>query len=152
MLKTIRTNSEHADFIQLVRQLDAYLAEIDGEEHAFYHQFNHIDQLNQVVLVYDAEQPVACGAIKPLPDGAMEIKRMYTHPDHRGKGLGTRVLQALEQWTSELAATHCRLETGARQSDAIALYLKNGYQPIPNYGQYKGVENSRCFEKNVLGL
>ena len=29
----------------------------------------------------------------------------------------------------------------------IALYFKNGYQPISNYGQYEGKDNSLCFEK-----
>ncbi|MFZ5941462.1 MAG: GNAT family N-acetyltransferase, partial [Bacteroidota bacterium] len=44
----------------------------------------------------------------------------------------------------------CVLETGKRQPEAINLYLKNGYGPIPNYGQYAGVENSLCFGK-VMG-
>jgi putative acetyltransferase len=38
-------------------------------------------------------------------------------------------------------------ETGKRQPEAIALYEKQGYQRISNYGQYIGVENSVCFEK-----
>jgi putative acetyltransferase len=29
----------------------------------------------------------------------------------------------------------------------MQLYPKNGYQLIPNYGQYIGIENSVCFEK-----
>ena len=41
----------------------------------------------------------------------------------------------------------CILETGKRQPDAIALYKKNGYNLIENYGQYIGMENSVCFEK-----
>jgi len=41
------------------------------------------------------------------------------------------------------------LETGKKQIDAIALYTKNGYHIIPNYGQYAGVEYSLCFEKRI---
>ena len=44
----------------------------------------------------------------------------------------------------------CRLETGKKQPEAIELYKKNGYNIIPNYGQYEGVENSVCFEKTLI--
>jgi hypothetical protein len=53
----------------------------------------------------------------------------------------------LEAWAKELQYKKIVLETGKRQVDAVQLYLKNGYQIIPNYGQYVGVENSVCFEK-----
>jgi GNAT superfamily N-acetyltransferase len=142
-----RTNSQAPDFISLVEELDAYLAEADGEEHAFYHQFNGIDHLRYVVIAYENDVPVACGAIKAFNEKAMEVKRMYTIPSVRGKGLATKVLAELEDWAAELGYPQCVLETGKRQPDAIALYEKNGYQRIPNYGQYIGMENSVCFEK-----
>lgn len=44
-MKTLRTTSENPDFQKLVKQLDSYLAMMDGEEHAFYHQYNKIDLL-----------------------------------------------------------------------------------------------------------
>ena len=77
----------------------------------------------------------------------MEVKRMYTLPEYRGKGLAAMVLSDLEKWASELAYKRCVLETGKRQPEAIKLYEKNGYQVTPNYGQYIGIENSVCFEK-----
>jgi putative acetyltransferase len=59
------------------------------------------------------------------------------------------VLKALEDWAKELGYHKCILETGKRQPDAIALYQKNGYSIMPNYGQYQGVTNSVCFEKQL---
>ena len=47
-----RTNSQDIDFIHLVKALDAYLKITDKEEHDFYNQFNGIDVLNEVVVVY----------------------------------------------------------------------------------------------------
>ncbi|WP_369804232.1 hypothetical protein [Siphonobacter sp. SORGH_AS_0500] len=44
---------------------------------------------------------------------------------------------------------YCVLETGKRQQPAIALYTRSGYQPIPNYGQYIGMDNSVCMKKNL---
>ena len=149
MIKIIRTNSDHPDFISLVRLLDADLAKRDGDEHSFYAQFNKIDKIKHAVVVYEDEKPVACGAIKQYAEEIMEVKRMYTLPACRGKGIATAVLSELEKWAAELGYAKCILETGKRQPEAISLYTKNGYVLIPNYGQYAGVENSVCFEKAI---
>jgi GNAT superfamily N-acetyltransferase len=150
MLTVKRTDSENPDFIYLVKHLDADLAERDGSEHAFYAQFNKIDKIRCVVLVYEEEKPIGCGAIKEYQPGIMEVKRMYTLPGHRGKGIASRVLNELERWSAELGYATCILETGKKQPEAIALYKKNGYQIIPNYGQYAEIEDSICFEKRVI--
>jgi GNAT superfamily N-acetyltransferase len=144
-----RTSSTDVNFVELVRHLDAELAVIDGDEHGFYSQYNKIDKINHVILVYDKTTAIACGAIKEYLPDAMEVKRMFTLPKYRGKGAASILLNALEKWAAELGYTKCVLETGKRQKDAVALYLKNGYEITPNYGQYIGVENSVCFEKTV---
>lgn len=149
MIKIIRTDSDNQDFVQLVKHLDADLAQRDGNEHSFYAQYNKIDKIKHVVLAYENDVPVACGAIKEYEPGTMEVKRMYTLPDRRGKGVASQVLRELESWASELSYRKCILETGKKQPEAIRLYQKNGYQSIPNYGQYSGIENSLCFEKEI---
>lgn len=149
MLRLQRTDSKNPDFIKLVERLDANLAERDGEDHAFYNQFNSIANLNHTVVLYKDKKPVACGAIKKFNDSYMEVKRMYVPLEERGNGYATKVLSDLELWAKELGNTYCILETGKRQPEAIALYEKNGYQRISNYGQYQGVENSVCFKKSV---
>ena len=150
MFKLVRTNSENTHFQELTKILDAYLGMLDGEEHAFYAQFNKIVLIKHAIVVYQDERPIACGAIKEYDANTMEIKRMYVVEDMRGKGLATQVLKELEEWAKSLHFTKCILETGNKQPDAIALYRKNGYQTIPNYGQYLHVENSVCFEKQLL--
>lgn len=147
MIHLKRVNSENLDFIDLVRLLDNDLGERDGDDHAFYDQFNKIDSLKYVVLAFKNEKAISCGAIKPLDKKHVEIKRMYTIEGARGKGLASKVLGELELWALEMGFEKSRLETGIRQPEAIALYKKNGYSLIPNYGQYQGIENSRCFEK-----
>lgn len=147
MRTLVRTNSDHPDFIHLVQFLDAELAIRDGDEHAFYAQYNKIDTIKYVVVAFDDTVPVGCGAIKEFSPDTMEVKRMYTLPQHRGKGIASAMLTELEHWASELHFRKCILETGLRQPEAIALYEKNGYHLIPNYGQYAGMENSVCFEK-----
>jgi putative acetyltransferase len=149
MITIKRTNSDHPDFVELVKSLDAYLAIVDGKDHSFYAQYNTIDKIKHVVLAYEDDTPVGCGAIKEYDVHTMEIKRMYVPPEHRGKGIATMILLELEKWATELSCTKCVLETGKRQQEAIRLYTKNGYTLIPNYGQYAGMENSVCFEKGL---
>jgi len=144
-----RTDSKNLDFIELVAQLDADLGERDGDDHEFYHQFNSIANLNHTIVLYRQETPIGCGAIKAFDHNTMEIKRMYVPPTERGNGYATQILEALEFWANELGNTRCILETGKRQPEAIALYEKNGYTRISNYGPYKGIDNSVCFQKNV---
>lgn len=148
-MKNLRTTSENQDFQQLVKQLDAYLAVMDGDEHGFYDQYNKIDSLKNCIVIFDNDEAVAIGAIKEFDEKSMEVKRMFTLPEMRGKGLASAILNGLETWTKELGYEKTILETGKRQTEAVALYKKCGYKVIPNYGQYAGVENSVCFEKKL---
>ncbi len=129
--------------------LDEDLAIRDGADHTFYAQFNSTNLLKHALVAYEEDLPVACGAIKEFDDHSAEVKRMYTHPDHRKKGIASAVLAELEQWAEELGLQRCVLETGKNQPEAIAMYHRCGYQRIPNYGQYVGIDNSVCFEKRV---
>lgn len=143
----LKLQSSNNDFQALVHQLDAELAIRDGDDHAFYHQFNKIDAIKHVIVAYIDEKPVGCGAIKEYATGVMEVKRMYVPLAMRGKGIAGEILTALEAWAQELGYEKCILETGIAQPEAIRLYEKSGYTRISNYGQYAGVENSACFEK-----
>jgi len=147
MTRIVRTNAHNLGFMELVKNLDADLAERDGEDHAYYGQFNKLDRIKHVVILYDNKKPVCCGAIKEYQPHVMEIKRMYTLPESRGKGFANKILTELEKWASELHYKKCILETGKKQPEAIQLYKKNGYSIISNYGQYSHIENSLCFEK-----
>ena len=144
-----RADSSHEDFKKLVLLLDEELAQRDGEEHAFYDQFNKIENINNVIVAYAGQQPVAAGAFKKFSPGTVEIKRMFVKPDFRGRGIASQILQQLENWAAEFGYSYCILETGKKQPEAIALYKKSGYKVIPNYGQYKNVSNSVCMQKEI---
>jgi GNAT superfamily N-acetyltransferase len=149
MLQLQHCNSEDPDFRALVRLLDQELAQRDGPEHAFYAQFNKIDLLRHCIVARMDGQAIGCGALRAYVENTVEIKRMYTVPEWRGRGHAGAILQELERWAAELGFVRCILETGMKQSEAIRLYEKSGYVRIPNYGQYVGVENSVCMEKWV---
>ena len=147
MITLKRTNSDDTDFQTLVKELDKELAIRDGDEHAYYAQFNKIDALKYVVLAFENDEAVGCGAIKSFDENSMEVKRMFVPGNKRSKGIASVVLRELETWANELGYSKCVLETGYTQPEAIRLYEKNGYAKIPNYGQYIGMDNSICFEK-----
>lgn len=149
MITIVRTDSSNEDFRKLVTELDKDLAIRDGDEHAFFAQYNKIANIAHVIVAYEGNEPAGCGAIKHYAPGTMEVKRMYVPPAMRGRGIAGQVLAGLERWTVELGYTTCILETGQKQPEAIRLYTKSDYTVIPNYGQYAGVESSVCFEKKV---
>ena len=149
MINLVRTNSDNLHFRDLVALLDRDLQIRDGDEHSFYAQFNKIDKIRHVVVAYENGEAVGCGAIKEYENGVAEIKRMFVKPERRGCGIAGSILSELESWANELNFSECILETGWKQPEAIGLYQKSGYETIPNYGQYAGIENSVCMRKSV---
>ena len=151
MARLVRTNSESKDFRDLVVLLDAELHIRDGEEHAFYAQFNTIDRLDLqgVVVAYVGDLAVGCGAFKQHSGQTAEIKRMFVRPESRGQRIAAQILSDLEAWAGEAGFTESVLETGFKQPEAIALYERSGYTVIPNYGQYADLANSVCMKKTL---
>ncbi|MBS1776608.1 MAG: GNAT family N-acetyltransferase [Bacteroidetes bacterium] len=149
MLTLKRTNSDNTDFQQLVLMLNKDLEKRNGVVNDFFVQFNKIDEIKNVIIIYENHQAVGCGAMKKYDDNTMEIKRMYVPLGNRGKGIATKVLQELEIWAKELGYKKCILETGNKMSEAISLYEKNSFKIISNYGQYVNITDSICFEKTI---
>ena len=128
MFNIIRTNFQNLDFIRLVHQLDLFLAIRDGQEHDFYNQFNKIDKINNVLVLYENNEPIACGSIKQIEGKVWEIKRLYTIAQARGKGVASRLLFELESWARELGVEKLVLKTGKRHlKPSIGLYKKNHF-------------------------
>jgi len=148
-MKIQRTDSSNTDFQNLVKLLDADLAIRNGENHAFFDQFNKIDMIKNCIVIYIDEIPAACGAFKKFDDKTVEIKRMYTNPDFRKRGLATAIVKELETWAKEMGYEKAVLESSLEQNEALSVYEKSGYQRILNYGQYIGVDASVCYEKRI---
>ena len=150
MIHLQRTNADDKDFQELVKVLDLELKIRDGEDHLFYAQLNKTDTIKHVIVGYDQNIPIACGAVRYYSEDSMEVKRMFVSLEHRGKGIASIVLNELETWCKELNYKKCILETGINQPEAIKLYEKNHYKRIPNYGKYENMATSVCFEKKLI--
>jgi GNAT superfamily N-acetyltransferase len=104
------------------------------------------------LVLYRGKTPVGCGALRLLDAETAELKRMYVSPAVRGKGLGRRLVAALEEAARALGVRRLVLETGVRQAAALALYRATGFQPIPLFGEYCfSPDTSVCLGKDVLG-
>jgi len=96
---------------------------------------------------------VGCGALRALGGDVAEVKRMYVVPAARGRGVSKLLLAGLEAAARERGWTTLRLETGPRQPEAIALYERAGYRPIPAFGAYVDAPDAGCslYYERVLG-
>ena len=148
-MKIIRTTYLNPAFQELVAQLNTDLANRDGKDHPLS-QFNEITHLKHVVVLYLKNKAVGCGAIAKYNLSAMEIKRMYVTPSHRGQQLGENILSELENWTKELGLSKCILFMGVNQPEAMKLYLRNNFSVIENYGKLKDIPDSICLAKTLL--
>jgi GNAT superfamily N-acetyltransferase len=101
-------------------------------------------------LVADVDgQAAGCVALVPLEPGVGEIKRMFVDPGHRGRGVATRLLAALEERARAGQIRTLVLETGVRQPEAVALYEKLGFHPVEAYGSHAGNPLSLCYAKTL---
>ncbi|MCD2192082.1 GNAT family N-acetyltransferase [Actinomycetospora endophytica] len=82
---------------------------------------------------YEGERAVAIGGLRPLGDGACEIKRMFVVPDARSRGVGRALLAALEEAGRALGYRLVRLDAGAEQQHSRQLFAATGYREIPPY-------------------
>lgn len=94
----------------------------------------------------ESGQAVGCGALV-RKDGYGEIKRMFVADSARGRGVGRRLLLAIEAAAREERLPALRLETGTKQPEAQQLYRSAGFRDIPPFGEYEADPWSVCMEK-----
>jgi putative acetyltransferase len=142
-----RTNSDNVDFKGLITLLDENLYTINGAIQAAYNQHNLLDFIETVVIAYLNDEPAGCGCFKKFNDNTIEIKRMYTYPALRGKGIASAILKELEAWAAQMGYTSAVLETGTKHAEAISLYHHLGYVDTEKYEPYIDMEDSVCMRK-----
>jgi GNAT superfamily N-acetyltransferase len=100
-------------------------------------------------VAYLDGEPVACAGWRTHNAGTAELKRMYTSPAARGRGVARAILAEVERSAREHGMRRMILETGAAQPEAISLYQKAGYERIPDFGYYQNEPDVRSFGKEL---
>lgn len=138
------------DAVRLMAELSAVLAAITGDSglSSFGPDDVRVPRSRFLVARDDKGRAVGCGALRPLDGAAAEIKRMYSVQG--GSGVGAALLHALEQEAIALGYHVIRLSTRIVNTRAVSFYERHGYRLIPNFGRYKGHDESACFEKPLV--
>jgi putative acetyltransferase len=148
-----RVTEATPEVIALLEELNRALAGYSEEQsHAL-----SIEQLFQPNIRFfiarlDGEA-VACGGVG-FYDGYAELKRMYSRPVVRGRGVAKKLLSRLESEARENGATMLCIETGIYQHEAIKFYERVGFQPCEAFGPYaempaRAIELSVFYEKRL---
>ena len=98
--------------------------------------------------------PSACGGYRSYDPATatVELKKMYTVPELRGRGLGRLVGAQLEQHAARHGGRRAILETGVRSHGALALVRSAGYQPTARYVSGRDPAINRAFVKDLSDL
>jgi ribosomal protein S18 acetylase RimI-like enzyme len=100
-------------------------------------------------LLRDDGVPAGCGGVQLFGTEYGELKRMYVRPAFRGRGFGRLMLDHLAAYVRSRDVAILRLETGIHQVEAIGLYERAGFRPIPPFGKYRPDANSKFYEKRI---
>jgi GNAT superfamily N-acetyltransferase len=106
----------------------------------------HPEEMVGTVGAFDGDVLVGHAAMRPFED-ALEVKRVYVRSDYRGQGISKQLMLELEAIARERHVARLILQTGNRQTEAIALYEKIGYVPIDRFGLYEPVPFFLCYGK-----
>ncbi len=102
------------------------------------------------LVVHDVDSvPVACGGWRSHGEAA-EIKRMYVVPGARRRGLALTVLTALEGTARDSGHLRVELVTGTAQPEAMSMYERCGYRPVPGFGPYVDMADARFLGKELV--
>jgi putative acetyltransferase len=136
--------------LDLIAKLDQDLMQRYPIEEIHVVDFNDpsVEQIT-FVIAFEGVMPVGCGALRPIDAEITELKRFFVEKEYRNRGIASRLLAFLEKHAKEAGYSRIRLETGAPQPEAIALYTKYGYYSIEPFGEYKNSKGSLCYEKKI---
>lgn len=141
---------DHQHLHELIEELDKELLERYPADEIFGVDFTSPSVKDMTFAVgYLDDAPIACGALRPLNETEVELKRFYVRRAHRKKGAATALLAFLEGEAKSSAYSVMKLETGPMQPESICLYEKLGYTHIGRYGEYVDCDSSVCMEKRL---
>lgn len=99
-----------------------------GEEMRRYPAEEFAAPHGALLIIRELRQSVAGGAYRRHDEHTAELKRIWTHHNHRRRGLARFVLTQLEAEAVLNGYRRLFLTTGPRQPEAKHLYLAAGYQ------------------------
>lgn len=134
-------SAETAEFVRLARELFVEYSESLEVDLCFQGFAEELARLpgeyarpaGRLLLVFDMEQAVGCGALRPIDDVVCEMKRVYLRPSVRGKGAGRMLMVTLIEMAREIGYERMRLDTLPSMTRAMEIYRSLGFREIAPY-------------------
>jgi len=138
------------DVRRLIRELNQALLALTPPEFCFHMTAEEMARPDTTVLVArDDRVAVGCGALRRHAGGVGEVKRMYTQPDHQGRGIGGRILAEIEALARSEGLASLVLETGDRHPAAWRVYERGGFARCGRVLDYPETPYSVFYAKAV---
>ena len=131
-----------AEQVEQARQLILEYADSLGFSLDFQHFDDELKNLpgayapprGRLLLAFQQGRAAGCVALRPLDRQIAEMKRLYVHPDYRGKGVGRALVDGVIAEARSIGYERMRLDTiESSMTDAIALYRRKGFREIAAY-------------------
>ncbi len=149
-VRAVLESPDQPEVIALINELDAYQDTLYPPESRHYLDLDHLKQANTIFVVARTlgARAVGCGAIV-LHSRYGEVKRMYVHPESRGRGIARQILEVLESAALSRGCQELMLETGPHQPAALAFYGRSGYRLRGPFGAYTDDPLSVFMQKSL---
>jgi len=151
MAITIAVESPLQDDVRvLVASLNEYLLKLTPPEFVFHLTVEQMAVPDVTVWVArDNGRAIGCGALKRHGSRIAEVKRMFTHEDYRGQGIGRRILGEILNAAANEGIEEVVLETGDQHPAAWAIYEKAGFSRCGPVLDYPDSEYSIFYHKQL---
>lgn len=100
-----------------------------------------------LLVAREKEHALGCAGLRLLPGHAAEVTRVYVVPAARRHGLGSRLLDCLEQHARQRQISTLRLDTRRDLIEARRLYARHGYREVAPFSS--GPYADHWFEKTL---
>ena len=111
--------------------------------------YNISTSIQDVLIAYIDDVPVACSGLKKYSESDIEIKRVWVEPEYRGHHIATDMMKIIEAKAKQQGFQKIILQTREIMKDAVKLYEKLGYNRINNYPPYNKLDGAICFAKEL---
>lgn len=122
----LRTESEKGAAVATVDELpERYRAEVLDPNAAFANDL--------VLVVMSGDTPAGCVVVTAPVNGVSELKRLWTDPKLRGRGVASRLIGAAFAHADDVGISTVRLSVWEWRSDAIGLYERLGFAVVDSW-------------------
>lgn len=122
-------NYDNSEFQKLCQKLDEFQNEIIPERVELkLNALNGLEKLEKIFVIYNGNEAIACGGLKPLNNEVAELARMYTNSNYRGRGLAKIIIGRIIEYAKNKGYKKLILDTWKKSDSARMLYTSLGFK------------------------